>query len=743
MDERMVSGHGSDARLRTGDGAGGAGLGTFLGVFLPTILTILGVMMYLRLGAVVGHAGLGKSIGIILIANAITLITAFSFSSVATNIRVGVGGAYYIISRSLGLETGGAIGLPLFLSQAFSVTLYAYGLAEAATLLWPALPVQPAAFVIVLLVAGIAYAGPKLALRIQVPLLVFIGVSLLALFIGVVVKDKVTGLQGELILAENPDFWGTFAVFFPAVTGVMAGLGLSGDLRDPGKSIPVGALSATLVGLCIYLLVPVLLYAAADREALSSDSLIWTKIAPLGAWFIFPGLLGAIFSSAVGSILGAPRTLQALALDRIAPAFLARAENEERGPVFGLFVSTAIALGAVFLGDLNAVALVVTMFFLTVYGSVNLVAALETVAGDPSWRPKLRIPWLISLLGGLACGAVMFLISPTAAIVAIVAEAVLFFWLARRERRGDWGDARRGAYEALIRWSLVKLRRHPMQARSWRPHVLVYAGNVEDRITEVRFGNWFARQRGVVTVCELVVGDLNDETLDLASRKQRADDVLKREGLIAFPEVLVVRDIVQGLSDVAQANGIAGMESNLIVMGWPEQTQRLADFLVVTRRLEAVNKSIVVAKVHGHGIPSRSHATEIHVWWGGLQRNGDLMLLLAHLLQNSGEWRHARIKVLSVVRDEEERQRVGETLAHLIDEIRIDADAQLLLRARETPIADIIRHESRNASAVFLGLLVPDEGTELTYAERLAALAEGLPVVFFVKNSSLFVGELV
>ena len=739
----MVSGEGSVARDRAGAGAGGAGLGTFLGVFLPTILTILGVMMYLRLGAVVGHAGLGRSLGIILLANGITLITAFSFSSVATNIRVGVGGAYYIISRSLGLETGGAIGLPLFLSQAFSVTLYAYGLAEAATLLWPTLPVQPAAFVIVLLVAGLAYAGPQLALRTQVPLLVFIGVSLLALFVGVVATDKVRGVQGEAILLPQLGYWGTFAVFFPAVTGVMAGLGLSGDLREPGKSIPVGALWATLAGLCVYLIVPLLLAAGADRDALRTDSLIWTKIAPLGAWLVFPGLLGAIFSSAVGSILGAPRTLQALALDRIAPAFLARADNEARGPVFGLLVSTVIALGAVFLGDLNAVALVVTMFFLTVYGSVNLVAALETVAGDPSWRPKIRIPWPVSLLGGLACGAVMFLISPVAAIVAIVAEALLFLWLARRERRGDWGDARRGAYEALIRWSLVKLRRHPMQARSWRPHVLVYAGNVADRVTEVRFGNYFARQRGVVTVCELVIGDLTDDTLDLSTRKQRAADVLRREGLIAFPEVLVVRDIVQGLSDVAQANGIAGMESNLIVMGWPDETRRLADFLIVTRRLERVNKSIVVAKVHGSGIPSRSYATEIHVWWGGLQRNGDLMLLLAYLLQSSAEWRHARIKVLSVVRDEAEQQHVSEMLAHLIDEIRIDAEAVLLLRARETPIADIIRYESRNASAVFLGLLVPDVGTELAYAARLAALAEGLPTVFFVKNSSLFVGELV
>ncbi len=170
-------------------------LGTFLGVFTPTILTILGVIMYLRLGWVVGQMGLARTILIVVLANAITLATTLSFSAIATNIRVGVGGAYFIISRSLGPELGGAIGLPLFLSQVFSVTLYSFGLAESFRVLWPGLPVPPVAFFVVVAVGALAFRGAHLALKAQLPLMALIAVSVVALAIGV--------LRGEPLAAPG------------------------------------------------------------------------------------------------------------------------------------------------------------------------------------------------------------------------------------------------------------------------------------------------------------------------------------------------------------------------------------------------------------------------------------------------------------------------------------------------------------------------------------------------------------
>ncbi|MEZ5064911.1 MAG: Na-K-Cl cotransporter [bacterium] len=725
-------------------------LGTFLGVFTPTILTILGVIMYLRLGWVVGNVGLTRTLVIVLLANSITLITTLSFSAIATNTRVGVGGAYYMISRSLGLEFGGAIGLPLFLSQACSVTLYAFGLAEALRVLWPGVPVQLAAFVIVGLVTAIAVRGAALALRAQLPLMGLIAVSLAALAWGAVrhaggVPDTLVPPVAPSLATPPtpPGFWAVFAVFFPAVTGVMAGLGLSGDLKDPMRAIPRGAIAATLTGLAIYVLVPILLAKGASPEVLREEPLVWAAIAPLGPWLILPGLFGAIFSSAIGSILTAPRTIQALAVDRLAPRFLARARDGGE-PLGGLIATLLIALTTVLLGDLNTVAPVVAMFFLTVYGMVNLVAALESLSGDPSWRPAIRVAWPISLAGALACFSVMFLINPVAAIVAIALEAILWVTLERQERRARWGDVRRGVYESLIRWSLERLQDHPMSARNWRPHVLVFAGHVEQRLDLVRFGTWFSQGRGVVTVCELLIGDLLTEDFRRRERQSKISAMLEREKIQAFAEVDVVREIVSGIVDVSQANGIAGLDSNTILLGWPDDPSRLVEFLAAVRRLERLNKSVVVGRIQPGLIPRKRERRSIHVWWGGLQRNSDLMILLAHLLTRNPEWRDARILVQSIASNEHMRAATEAYLNKLMPEIRIEADVDVRLRQEGVSIREAITQGSADADIVFLGLDPPeDESKHLDYVARLDELASPLKTVFFVKNATLFVGELV
>lgn len=718
-------------------------LGTMLGVFTPTVLTILGVILYLRVGWVTGQVGLARTLLIVALASTITFITTLSFSAIATNIRVGVGGAYYIISRSLGLEFGGAIGLPLFLSQALSVTLYSFGLAESLRILWPGVPVQAATLVIVLGVAALAYRGANAALKSQVPLLGLIALSLVALAIGAARGTMLVGAPDLPTDEIAPGFWVVFAVFFPAVTGVMAGLGLSGDLRDPVRSIPRGAIAASVVALFVYMGVPVALSMAASPEALRTDPLIWTRIAPLGAWLILPGLWGAVFSSAVGSILGAPRTLQAMAIDNLAPAVLGRPGRKGGEPIPGLIVTLLIALGAVFLGDLNTVAPVVSMFFLTVYGTVNLVAALETLSGDPSWRPRLRVPWWICLAGGLACFAVMFLISPLAAVAAIVVEIVLWVFLARRERQAGWGDVRRGVYEALIRWALIRLAHRPMTPRNWRPHVLVFVDDVERRLDLLRFGIWFSQGRGVVTVCELVVGDLLTEKMHRKDREERMTRALERESLTAFSEVDIVRDVIAGITDVSQANGIGGLDSNTIVLGWPKSSERLVEFLHVVRRLSRLNKSVVIGRIQPGLIPREGEKREIHIWWGGLQRNGDLLLLLAHLLTRNREWRDARIRIMSLASNDLMKQSTETYLERLLPEIRITAEIEVMLLSKERTVRETIHSVSGDADIVFLGLDVPEDGSEATYAQRLVEMSDPLRTVFFVKNATLFVGELI
>jgi amino acid transporter len=717
-------------------------LGTFIGVFTPTLLTILGVIMYLRVGWLVGNMGLLYTLSIVVLANLVTLITTLSFSSIATNRRIGIGGAYNIISRNLGLEIGGAIGLPLFLAQAFAVTLYAFGLAESIRFIWPGVPVAPAAFVIVLGIGLLASRGSEIALKAQLPLLFLVAVSLLALIAG----SAFNPLPNPPPMAQSTgevEYWVAFAVFFPAVTGVMAGLGLSGDLRDPRASIPRGSIAAVLLGFAVYITIPIVLFFGADTQALIDDPMVWARIAPLGALLILPGLWGAVFSSAVGSMLGAPRTLQALALDHLAPQQFARTMGPHEEPIFGLLLTLLIALAACLLGDLNTVAPIVTMFFLTVYGTVNLVAAFASLSGEISWRPTLRIPWIASLTAGIACIVAMFLISPLAAVAALSLELIVWFILARKERTTAWGDARRGLYEALIQWALVRISAHPMTARSWRPHILIFVKKLERSLDLVHYGRWFAQGRGIVTICELVEADSASEGFDTQTRRQEMESFLKQEAVIAFAEIDVVSNIEDGLVSVAQANGMGGLNSNTLLMGWPSSQEDLERALRSLRSFSQLGKSLILGRIDSDRLRVSPRDREIHVWWGGLQRNGDLMLLLAYLLSRNAEWRGAELVVTSLASSELMRERTQHHLDELLPELRIKARTDVLIKPDDMTVREMIFAQSQDADVTFLGLPVPEVGGEAEAAQRMASMAEGLSTVFFVNNSSPFGGELV
>ncbi len=205
----------------------------------------------------------------------------------------------------------------------------------------------------------------------------------------------------------------------------------------------------------------------------------------------------------------------------------------------------------------------------------------------------------------------------------------------------------------------------------------------------------------------------------------------------------MVRDVVDGIVDVAQANGMAGIESNTVLLGWPESPERLAVLLRVMRRLERLNKSLVIGRVQEQTASPRGRLQSVDVWWGGLQRNGDLMLLLAYLLTRNREWRDARLRILSVASNDLMKAETERALGQLLPEIRITADVDVLVKPAGTSISELIRSESAEADVVLLGLATPEEGKEEEYARRLFELSEGLPNFFFVKNASLFVGELV
>ncbi len=720
-------------------------LGTFIGVYTPTVLTILGVIMYLRLGWVVGNAGILGAFLIILLANAITLVTALSMSTLATNMRVGVGGAYFLISRSFGLEVGGAIGIPLYLSQVLSISLYAYGLAEIATIVVdiPPLVLKIMACAIIAGVTVVAAKSTELTLKAQVPIMGLIGLSIVAMIVGVQWTSTSVPAMGPW---PDAGFWGVFAVFFPAVTGVLTGLSLSGDLEDPSKSIPSGVLGAVATGAVIYLALPFVLAYSAGPEALRTNSLLWADVAVGGALLVVPGMAGAVLSSAFGSILSAPRTLQALSGDSLAPKVLGEIDEETGEPLIGVRFSGALAfVVALLLPDLNAVASTVTVFFLTTYGALNGVAFLEALIGDPSFRPRIRVNWAVSLFGFIGCFLAMALINPLACAFAIVFEVGIFVFLSRRSLETTWGDARSGLLLTGARYALLRLRDARVDPRNWRPHILVLSDDVERDLPVLEIADNFGQHRGIVTLVHVVAGDL-DQTDVSPQRILEADRrLLARHERMAFAEVAICPDPSQAAMIIAQANGMAGLQSNTVLFGYDTEAgpPRLAELITTSQHMARLDKSTLVYLPPVMKTQRPAHERTIAVWWAGRENNGDLMLLLAHLLTLSPEWSRARIQLKSIVDDEAQSAARSRELEQLLPETRIDLTVHVIEKPAERPVGQVIMDHSREAEFVMLGLGYPADGDVLTYATRMQELLEGLPATLLVRNAGEFQGRLV
>ena len=735
------------------DGSGAAGparkFGTFLGVYTPSVLTILGLIMYLRFGWVVGNLGLPLTVLAVLLGCSITAVTALSASAIATNMRVGVGGEYYMISRSLGLELGGAIGIPLFLCRTLSITFYCFGLAESILAFWPAswgpqsaAATQALTAGLIVLIVAISGRSAELALKLQIPIMIAVGLSLLALAAGVAAGGVQAPELAPTYRSAPAGFWYVFAVFFPAVTGFAVGIGMSGDLADPRRSIPRGTLAAVLTGALVYLTVPVLLAvsAAVTPERLAEPGIVWIEIAVLGAWLVFPGVWGAILSSAFGSALGGPRVLQSLSRDGLAPAAFARTSATGQ-PTFATWVAGAIALAAVALGELNAVAQLVTVLFLTLYVTLNLAAALESLVGDPSYRPTIKVPWWLSMLGAVGTVAVMFLISPLACAAAVAIETGIYVALQRRVLRRDWGDVRAGMWMAVARFAILKLRQSRTDPRNWRPHILLLAGDPGKRLNLVRLASWFNQDRGIVTVCRLITGDLRSGSVEIDRVRAEMEAEVDAAGLTAFCQAHVVPDFETGVLDIAQASGVGELQTNTVMFGWSKRRERLASQIRIMRALANAGKSTIISRIAWAHEPGQQK--RIDLWWGGLQNNGDLMLLLAHLLRLNPEWSDARLTVRSIARTEAERDSQHAGLAELLTENRIDADTQVLYEPDATrDVAEILHTTSARADVVFLGQMIPPFGEATRYAERLEQLASGFRTTIFVRNAGRFAGDL-
>lgn len=692
------------------------------------MLTILGVIMYLRLGWVVGNVGLLATLLIVTLSSGLTFLTALSISAIATDQRVKTGGAYYMISRSLGIETGGAIGVPLYFAQALSIALYTVGFAESLANVFPLLDERTIALVTTVIVALLAIRSARAAIKVQYVIMALIGISILSFIFGRPIE------QTEVVLWSvdgGEHFWVVFAVFFPAVTGIMAGVNMSGDLEDASRSIPKGTLAAVGTGYLIYMLLPILLVLRVSAGTLIDDPLVMRRVAFWGDAILL-GVWGATLSSAVGSVLGAPRVLQALARDGVLPSWMSwmgRGSGAADEPRIGTAVTLVVALTAVWFGNLNVIAPILTMFFLTTYGVLNITAGLERFLGNPSFRPRFRVHWFWSFLGAAGCGAVMLMINALAAVASAVCVLSIFVWLKRRELKSTWGSVGEGIWMALARAGIMRLRK-TTDPKNWRPHLLVLLGAPTKRWHLVDIAAALTHNRALMTVSAV----LPEDSAGVERRSAMEDTIaeyLARQGVQSLVRVTSAETPFIGAARLVETYGLGALVPNTVLMGYSAEYEHRGDYFAMISDLYRARRNVAI--MHYNSEKGFGDYRRIDVWWGGLRKNGGLMMILAYLLKTSLAWRNSEVVVKMVVPTEAAVNGTRNNLATLVEDLRTGATTEVIV-ADGRPFSEILRESSSSADLVFLGLAKPDDNF-VSYYGNLQAMIEGLPSTILVLAS--------
>jgi amino acid transporter len=717
-----------------------ARLGTFAGVFTPSLLTILGIILFLRLGYVVGGGGLLRALGVIALANAISVLTALSVAAISTNLRVKGGGDYYLISRTLGLSFGGAIGVVVFLAQAVSIGFYCIGFAEAvAALASMADPLaqQGIAALAVIALGALAWLGADLATRFQYIVMACLAAALLSFGWGASLRWSEPLLHANWPAPPGAlTFWAAFAVFFPAVTGFTQGVSMSGDLAQPGRSIPRGVLAAVGLSAVIYFGCAVLLAGTESGETLRGDREAMKRVAfvPL---LIDVGVMAATLSSALASFLGAPRILQSLAKDAVFPLLtrFAAGSGSTDNPRRAVIPTLVIALAIVAVGDLNAVAAVVSMFFLVSYGLLNYATFFEARAASPSFRPTFRFfDYRVALLAALLCLAAMLAISVIAGVAAALIVLAIYLYLTHQAAPATWADGRRAYHMMVARRHLLLANAEAEHPRAWRPQLLVFSDSTRRRARVLDFSRWVEAGGGLATVVRMIErDDIHALEFRQQAQEELAAEIRARESS-ALPLVVVGRDSAQMFASIVQAAGSGPFRANTVVANWPEPAAAFYRPL----GLNAFGQNVSLAFRLGcnlllldadagewEGLGAVPPAKRvIDIWWED-SSTGQLMLLLAYLMTRSDAWHDARIRLLGPREVVDAAGPHGTVLRERVEEIRIDAEVV------ETPDHDeaSVIGASGASSLVFLPFRIHGGRFYAPFGWEVGAALARLPIV--------------
>ncbi len=677
--------------------------GTFEGVFTPTILTILGVIMYLRLGWVVGKAGFGGALIIILLANVVTMTTGLSLASIATNIRIGTGGLYALISRSLGLEVGSAIGIPLYISQTLSAALYITGFTEGWLSIFPEHNAIIISSIVLLTLLIVSLISTSLALKVQYLIMTILVLSLISFFLGKNDVPREIILMGDL---SDTTFWKVFAIFFPAVTGISAGAAMSGDLKNSRKSLPRGILPGIGITMLLYIGVAYWFdYMATSKQLVENYAIMIN----LSRWpiLIIGGILGATLSSALGSIIGSPRTLVALGRDKVIPFSTSFARLSKKGePYFALIFTIVIVEFCLLLGNLNTLAPLLTMFFLITYAVVNLAVAIEKGINIPSFRPTFNIPLFVPVVGFFWTVFIMFLVNPIFALIALIFILVFYIYQVKKGIQAPWGDVRSGFFLALSEWAAKISINLPKNAKSWKPNLLIPIEDPQNMKTLNKFIRDISYPSGTLRFFSIKISEtLTNEIPDPFSNENISDSnpqekmeikklqdqlesfvsPLKSEGIFTVSTIIRCNDFFQGLNTVTQVSKGMFFPPNIMFLTMskdPFKNKKLEQIVNI-----ASSEHLGLCILSQHGKNNFDNHKIINVWLRRGSPNSHLALLIALQLKKNWE---GQIRLILVINDETNRTAGTKFLAKMAEKARLPIDSEKLILSGE--FKDILKN---------------------------------------------------
>ena len=720
-------------------------------VYFTAISTILGAILFLRFGFAVGHLGFTGVLGIIFLGHLVTIPTSLAISEIATNQRVEGGGEYFIISRSFGLNIGATIGIALYFSQAISVAFYVIAFTEAFSPLfdfirekyhidlWRQVISIPA---MLFLAYIILRKGAGIGVKTLYYVVAILFVSLTLFFMGK--QDLSQDVSLNLFHSDTGPlaipFFTIFAICFPAFTGMTAGVGLSGDLKNPGKSIPIGTVAATVTGMIVYIFISWKLTTSASPEELINNQLIMSKIALFGSVMIPLGLAASTISSAIGSILVAPRTLQALGTDRSLPfrklnRIIAKGRGETGEPFNATLLTSLIAIVFVALGNVNAVAQIISMFFMVTYGSLCLISFLYHFGADPSYRPAFKSRWYISLLGFLMCLWLMFKISAPYAIAAIIVMVLLYLLIsALHKERNGMQEIFQGAIFQLSRNIQIFLQKSKknVDESKWRPSAVCISETSFKRDKALRLLDWISYKYGFGTYIHLLMDyyssnshikskEVLDRLLDIADEKSHV-----------FLDTLVSPSYTSAIAQIIQLPSISGMENNMIVFEFDKENPEKLQQIVENIPLAKSGKLDVC--ILGSSRRNVQFKHGIHVWIKSYDIvNSNLMILLSYIILGHPDWKKGKIKIFDLCKEKD----CDKTRLHLLELIEtgrlpISPKNIELIRVDENiSPKSLINSRSAEAGLTVLGFLEE----QLKHFDELFSGYENIGDILFVNAS--------